>query len=364
VAGWFARSGHEALATVLAAAPAALIVVSYAAASRRDVDATTEVAAFVALGAGLLAGLGYTVLASGIVAVTVLLLVEKSALHRLVERIDDEELRAAARFGVMAVVILPLLPEGPFGPLGGVKPRELWLLVLFFAGLSFVGYFARRMVGAAHGYPLAGALAGLISSTNATFTFARLSRAASVPSGTLATGAIAACTVLFPRVLLATTVLDHRVAVALLPYVVPPFVLGLGIVTVWLRRSPGATSGGEDTTNPLQIGPALQMAVVFQVVLFVVAVVRTWFGAGGLLATGAVLGLTDMDALTISMSKAAASGLDPQVAAQAIAIGIVANSAMKAGIAAALGTREFAARTGGALAVMAAALAGAFVFAW
>ena len=70
-------------------------------------------------------------------------------LHALVRRIDDEELRAAARFGVMAVVILPLLPEGPIGPLGGIRAARLWLLVLFFTGLSFTGYLARRIFGAA-----------------------------------------------------------------------------------------------------------------------------------------------------------------------------------------------------------------------
>jgi len=65
----------------------------------------------------------------------------------------------------MAIVILPLLPEGPFGPWGGVRPRDLWLLVLFFTGLSFTGYLARRMLGTAHGYPLAGLFAGLIMRT-------------------------------------------------------------------------------------------------------------------------------------------------------------------------------------------------------
>ena len=148
VAGWLAHSGFSSLAIVLTAGSVALTVVAYAVASRHDVDATTEVAALVAIAAGLLAGLGYTALASGIIAITVLLLVEKSQLHHLVARIDDEELRAAARFGVMAVVVLPLLPAGPYGPLGGVKPQELWLLVLFFTGLSFTGYFARKMVGA------------------------------------------------------------------------------------------------------------------------------------------------------------------------------------------------------------------------
>lgn len=365
LAGWFARFGHEGLAVALVLAPAALVVVSYAAVSRRDVDATTEVAACVTLASGVFAGLGQVQLASAITAVTVLLLVEKSQLHSLVSRIADEELRAAARFGVMAVVILPLLPQGPFGPLGGVKPRELWLLVLFFTGLSFVGYFARRLVGAAHGYPITGALAGLVSSTNATFTFARLSRAAeAVPSSTLASGAIAACTMLFPRVLVATAVLDRRVALALLPILAVPLAFGLCVVVFWIYRTSETPVAENTPTNPLQVWPALQMALLFQAVLFVVTLVRGAFGEGGLLATGAVLGLTDMDALMISMSKASASGLDPTIAAKAIAVGIISNSVMKTAIAAVLGTREFAMRTGGALAVMVVALAGAFVFPW
>ena len=86
------------------------------------------------------------------------------------------ELEAAARFAVMAVVILPLLPEGPYGPAGGIRPRELWALVLLFAGLSFAGYIARRVVGAKHGYPVAGLLGGLMSSTSVTLAFSRASR--------------------------------------------------------------------------------------------------------------------------------------------------------------------------------------------
>jgi len=356
VAGLLALAGYTALSAILLTGPIALTVVAYTLATRHDADATTEVAAFVAIAAGLLSGLGYTAVASGIIAITVLLLVEKSELHALVARLGDEELRAVARFAVMAVVVLPLLPRGPYGPLGGVRPQELWLLVLFFTGLSFIGYLARRVVGPAHGYPLTGALAGIVSSTNATFTFARLSRMRQHPSATLATGAVAACTVLFPRVLIATSVLDARVAQALVPYLAAPFIIGLAVVALWLRT---ADDGGPDegqAANPLQIWPALQMAATFQVVLFAVALVRGWFGAGGLLATGAVLGLTDVDALTISMARSAATGISPQTAARAIAVGIVANSVMKTTIAVVLGTRAFAARTGSVLAVMAMVL--------
>ena len=133
-------------------------------------------AALIVLAAGLLAGLGSVRLASGIIAVLTLLLVEKSRLHALVQRIDDVGLRSGVRFAVMAFVVLPLLPEGPYGPLGGIRPREIWALVLFFSGLSFAGYVARRVAGPGHGYLVTGLLGGLVSSTNVTLTFARTSR--------------------------------------------------------------------------------------------------------------------------------------------------------------------------------------------
>src|SRR5262245_39517292 len=116
VAGALAAAGQATLAAIVTAGAVALIVAGYVAASKHDVDATTETAALVVVTAGVLAGIGQLALASGTIAVTVLLLIEKSRLHALVARLDDEELRAAAGFAVMAVVVLPLLPEGPFGP--------------------------------------------------------------------------------------------------------------------------------------------------------------------------------------------------------------------------------------------------------
>ena len=240
MAGWLTTQDLGALALVLAGGAVALVVAGYVAASRREVDGTTEAAALVVIGAGLAAGAGWLALASGIVAVSVLLLVEKSRLHALVGRVNDEELRAAARFGVMAIVVLPLLPEGPIGPFGGVRPRELWLLVLFFTGLSFAGYLARRLVGAGRGYPLAGLLGGMISSTNVTFTFARLSRREPPLTLPLAVGAVGACTLLFPRVLLAASVLNLPVAALLARYLAAPFAMGAVALAIWWRSDRGA----------------------------------------------------------------------------------------------------------------------------
>lgn len=139
LAGWLWANGLQILAAVLLAG-AAGIVAAYIAASRVEVDGTTEVAAFVVLAAGVVAGMHELRLASATVAITTLLLVEKSKLHSLAERIDDASLRAGFRFAVMAVVILRMLPLGPFGPLGGIRPRQLWAMVLFFSALGFAGY--------------------------------------------------------------------------------------------------------------------------------------------------------------------------------------------------------------------------------
>ena len=354
LSGWLATLNLTGFAVVLAAGAVALIIAGYVAASRVDVDATTEAAALIVVAAGVAAGLGSLALASGVVAVTTLLLVEKSRLHALVAKLDDAEMRAAARFGVMAVVILPLLPEGPIGPFGGFKPRALWLLVLFFTGLSFAGYLARRTFGAGKGYPLAGLLGGLISSTNTTFTFARLSRHEKTLSVPLAAGAVGACTMLFPRVLVAASVLNLPVARLLLPYLVVPFVIGAIALAFWWRQATKGHAG--PPANPLQLGPALQMALIFQIVLFAVDAAGRVFGNPGLLVSGAVLGLTDVDALTISMTTTTSAAGAPAVAAQVIAVGILTNCLLKTGLAVALGSGRFARAAAGPLAGMAVAI--------
>jgi uncharacterized membrane protein (DUF4010 family) len=99
------------------------------------------------------------------------------------------------------------------------------------------------------------------------------------------------------------------------------------------------------------------MAVTFQVVLFAVEWIRRLFGNAGLLVSGAILGLTDVDALTISMTRSAAGGIAVGVAAQAIAIGILANCVLKLTLAASLGTPQFRRMTAVVLAAMAIAIA-------
>lgn len=362
VSGWLWNAGVTAPAVILLAAAGAIVAAGYVAGSHRDVDGTTEVAAIVVLAAGVLAGTAHVRVASAIIALAALLLLEKSRLHALVKRIDDVGLRSGARFAVMALVVLPLLPEGPYGPLGGVRPRELWLLVLFFSGLSFAGYLARRVAGPGHGYLVTGLLGGLVSSTNVTFTFARTSRVDLSMDRALAFGAVGANAMLYPRVLVATAVLNQAVVAPLLPYLIPPALVAALAAAAGARRSPPTGAPEVPQRNPLQLAGALQMAVLFQAVLMAVHLARSLWGSSGVFTSAAVLGLTDVDALTISMAREVAPTASAAVAATAIAIGVLANTAMKLTVALFLGSRRFKLIAGGALAAMLVALAAALAF--
>ena len=354
LSGWLWTTGVTVPAAILLAGAVAITAAAYVAASRHDVDGTTEVAALVVLAAGVLAGLGAVRLASGIIAITSLLLVEKSRLHALVQRIDDVELRAGVRFAVMALVVLPLLPEGPYGPLGGIRPRELWALVLFFSGLSFLGHLMRRIVGPGHGYLIGGLVGGLVSSTNVTFTFARLSRNEPPMERALAFGAVGANAVLYPRVVAATAVLNPALVSPLIPYLAMPAVVALLVAAAGARKSrlDGADASSPSARNPLQLSAALQMAVLFQAVMMIVYLARERWGQSGVLTTAAVLGLTDVDALTVSMARAVAQTVSLETAALAIAIGVLANTALKMGIALVFGAPGFRAIAAGTLMLM------------
>lgn len=354
-AGSVAVQGWVALAAVLAAGVVGVVLAGYVVSSRTDVDATTEIAALVVLAAGILAGAGETIAASAIVALTTLLLAEKRRLHTFTGRIDEATLLASARFAVLALVVLPLLPAGEYGPWGVLRPRILWVFVLFFSGLSFCAWLTRRWLGSTAGVLATGLLGGLISSTSVTLMLARSSRHQR-NHHELATATIAACTVMPFRVTAAALMLDPPLAMAFVPYALP--MAGIGLAAMWLvwrgvsvdRQALAAPA----SASPLQFKAALQMAASFQVILVIVAVVVHWFDTTALLATAAGVGLTDMDALTLSMTQRAAS-LSALDAGRALAVGALSNTVVKLTVAATVGRGFYRAVVVVTLGVMAVA---------
>lgn len=346
LAGWLLEVADPMVSAALLIAAGGLIVAAYVSAARRGgeaIEGTTEAAAVLVLGIGVLAGMGSLRVASGAATVVVLVLREKTLIHGFLKRIGEEEMRAALQFAVLALVVLPLLPVGPIGPFGGIKPRGLWTVVLIFTGLNFAGYLARRALGDSRGYEAMGALGGLLSSTAVTLNFSRCSRRMPAAAEGLAIGTVAACTVLIPRLLILIFVLNSALVPATAVGLAPIFLVGSILVLLKLR-SPVESTGREkssESQNPLQLGGAIKMAVAFQVAMSLLGLLSARFGHSGVLASAAVLGSTDMDALTFGMTKLAEAPELVVIAARAVTLGVTVNSAVKSGLAFGLGSPEY-----------------------
>jgi uncharacterized membrane protein (DUF4010 family) len=361
-------STSEILAATIVAGSLALTVAAYVLAASKpegEIGGTTEAAALLVTALGVLAGSGYLALAAGAGAVIVLALREKTRLHWLVRRVSEHELRATLQFAVLALVILPLLPEGPIGGALGLRPREVWILVLIFSGINFGAYLIRRALGPHAGYIATGLAGGLISSTAVTLDFSRRSRAEPELARSLGFGVIGACTVLIPRVVAVSWLLSADVALAIAGMLWLPAVVGTGVVAwAWRHQAPRSDVKDQGAVhNPLRLRVAMQMAVAFQVALTLLAIVKDRWGTGGVYATATFLGLTDVDALTMSMSRLDGGTL-AAVAAQAVVIGILANTGLKLTLSLALGTPEFRRVAGATLVALGAATALSLLLAW
>ena len=384
--GWFFRDGQPALAAVIVGAGMLFPISAYAATLRRPgttTDGTTEVAAILVVAMGAAAALGHRTLASAAAVVCVLLLAEKSTFQNALQKVAAHELRAALQFAVLALVILPLLPSGAYGPFGAFQPRQLWTVVLLFSGLNFAGYIARRVIGETRGLGVTGLLGGLVSSTAVSLTFSRRSRAEPALAIPLALGVVAACTVLVPRLLVISSMLRPAVAAAAVPVLVMPFLVGVSLIAavMWKEREtrvperfdtpngaiaataePHTLHASTSGQNPLALASSLQMAVAFQVVLFAIAWVQQAVGTTGVLLSATLLGLTDVDALTVSMTRYGADPANVRVAAAAIGIGVLSNTMLKLALVVTIGGPRFRVRAAiGLLALAAAAGVGIWI---
>lgn len=358
--GLLAARGYERLAVAFALGGVALAVAAYVMAMGREgstADGTTEAAAIGVVALSALAGIGWLTLAGGAGVIMVLALTEKNRLHGLVRHLGQTELHAAVQFAVLAVVVLPLLPAGPVLGVLAVRPRMVWTVVLLLSAVNFAGYIARKAVGAGRGYGITGALGGVISSTAVSLGFARQSRTDGEIGIPLASGVIAACTVLVPRVLIVSALLSPGVATALVPLLFPAFVIGAGVVFL-ASRSGGhpAAAPPADERSPLRFRSALEMAVLFQISMTGIAYASKLLGTVELYGMAALLGLTDVDALTVAMSGPT-SGVVAATAARAIAIGILANTLLKLAIVVVVGRSTFRTATAAGLVALAAATA-------
>jgi len=343
-AGWLS---HE-LATpwIFAAAlliAGAFVVAGYLVSTRKNPQSaglTTEVAAIVVFMLGAIVMIGFSEIAIALGVVTATTLAYKDPLHEFVGKLGWDDVFAGLRLLIATFIALPLLPDRPVDPWGALNPYALWLLVILISGLSLVGYVLTRWLGPGRGALITGLAGGLASSTAVTLSFAREARSNPRNTTALACGILLAWAVMFARVLVLVAVVNQAL---LAPLLVPLGLMGVvvgGVTALFYFREPAgklpATTKELKVSNPFSLSEAAKFAALFAIVLVAIKIAQWNFPPSGVYTVAAVAGLTDVDAITLSMAELA-KGDAAQVAVTAIVIAALVNTAVKCGIAFVLG---------------------------
>lgn len=324
----------------------ALVAVSYHADIKRDADhgMTTEISVIavyllgaLAVSRGVIEPMTTRFLLVAMIGVILtFLLSSKQWFHKTAQTVSREDFYATVKFLIVAVIVLPLLPDEDLGPLDAINPRNLGLMVVTISGLSFIGYVAMKFLGARRGLLLGAALGGLVSSTAVTLSFATRTKQEPALAPTAA-GAIAiAWTIMLVRVGVLVSLIDPPLLRSLaIPVGAMVLAALLGLALTFRRNDGDATE--LKLQNPFELGSAIKVSMMFGAVLLVTKAATVYLGPEGLYLASALSGTTDVDAVTLSTAKLAKGGLADTVATVAIVIAIGVNTLVKTGMAAYVG---------------------------
>ena len=366
LASFLARECCPELLPLSFIAVTALVVVSYYVGfvKLNEGGITTEISLAVCFMIGVAVERDHLVLAIFIAIAMALVLHMKESVARLSARLEGEVGGATLKFAIITFIILVIDPNHTFylkdiGPLaGGVFDRypelgevrvintfNVWLMVVLISGIGYSGYLATKMLGARKGIGLTGFLGGLVSSTATTLTFSRRSREGGGESRehrAYALAVLLACSTMFPRIIIEVMVVNPALAPRLSAIMGAMAAAGFAVCFVLWKKG-GSEKGDEvPLRNPFNIMPAVQFGLLYAAIVFIAGLIETVAGDSGLYAMSVLTGLSDVDAITLTMSGIARE--DPakaELATVSITLAAFSNTVMKAGMALVLGSPRF-----------------------
>jgi uncharacterized membrane protein (DUF4010 family) len=305
----------------------------------RQRDATSFVAAVVALALGMLAGAGQPALAVAGAAVVTLLLATREQSHGLIARLNRNDVRAFARYAVIAGAVLPFLPNRSMGPLDAWNPFQLWLVVVLVTGFSFAGYIASRTVGARKGVLATALIGGLYSSTAVTASLSR--QLGQGETGSFSAGILLASAMMYLRVLVLVALLSPSTFPQFLMTLAPAATVGFVLAILAWRGAPQSEGARADVPgNPIELLPAFGFVAIVAAAAVATRWAQAQFGEAGIATSLFITGSFDVDASVVTLSSLPVTAIDRKVAAIALVGTIVANMALKIFVAVAYARRN------------------------
>lgn len=303
-------------------------------AHKGDIGSTSELAAMLTVFLGAVTFLGKIELSLMITVIVLVMLSAKVQLMNVIGRITQEEIYALVRFVVIVLLIYPFLPDENYGPYDVINPREIGLVVILTSGVGFLGYVLMRVLGANKGVLLTGIIGGLVSSTMVTWVFSKKSNEQSKLSALYTSAILAACTIMVVRVALWVFLFNKALLSGLaLPLSILFATAVAATIYFYIRdKKENSKETNMPEGKPLELTNALWFGVLYVAILLVISYANDYLGSGGIYITSGIAGLSDVDAITISVSKMSAN-ISVTTAQNAILIATLANTIAKFSIA-------------------------------
>lgn len=302
---------------------------------------TSELSLVASFLVGVLVGMENLLLALMVSILFTGLLALKGILHSLARHINTSELIAILEFLILSFIVLQILPsswEDPF-EFFDWQPKIVWLMVVLVAAIRFIGYFLSKIFGGENSLLLSGIVGGFLSSTAVTTGVAEESKDSQKTIFFLIP-ILLASGIMFFRVIAEIAVVSQESLPLFSKILFPLFVMGvlailMGGVFFLKEKRKKDIKTAPSIKQPLNLSSALSFGAFFLIILILSEKISLLFpdSVWGLFLTGAIAGLTDVDAITLAMTNLAKAGeIHSSLAAEVIFIAVVSNTLVKIGI--------------------------------
>ncbi|MHB1196959.1 MAG: MgtC/SapB family protein [Lutibacter sp.] len=320
-----------------------IVAISYWVTSNEgNIGSTTEFAIIFTFLLGGLVLVGNINLSLALTVITVVLLSLKLTFRTMIGQLTQKELFAFVRFVVIALLILPFLPNEFYGPYEVINPREVGWIIVLTSGIGFVGYILMKFLGTDRGILLTSILGGLVSSTLVTFMFSKKSKETPELSQNYAVGIFAAATIMVLRIFLLVFIFNKAMLVELSIPLLIILLTAFGIALYFYNKQFEKQHTVDKIVlgDPLNIKNAVFFGVFYMGILLLVSYANHVYGTKGIYLSSAISALTDIDAIAISVSKLGGTTMNLLIAQNAILLATLSNTVVKIGIAVLTGSRQ------------------------
>ncbi len=257
-------------------------------------------------------------------------------------KITQEEVYAFLVFIALYLLVIPFLPDEHFGPYNALNPREIGIVIVLTSGIGFIGYILMKYLGSGKGILFTGIIGGLVSSTVVTWMFSKKSKETPQLSLSYSVAILAASVIMVARVLIWAYIFNPNLASVMLLPILSILLATIAVCLYYykLQKNAPKVDSKIKLGNPLNLKEGIAFGIIYSIILIVVQFSNKTFGEEGVLVSSFIAGLTDIDAITISISKLAGNSISVIIAQTAIILAILSNILVKASISFSSGSKQ------------------------